>query len=118
MKELELFEKVSNQVGLNLKKGEPLAKYSTMNVGGNADFLVMTEIYAASEQADARISGEILLDEVKKYGQRKTGFVSSVEDLAEAILPELEEGDLVLTLGAGNIVLAGEELVGLLAEAK
>lgn len=83
-----------------------------------ADFLVITEVYAASEQPDGRISGEILLDEVKKYGQRKTGFVSRVEDLAEAILPELEEGDLVLTLGAGNIVLAGEELVGLLAEAK
>ena len=81
-----------------------------------ADYLIMTEIYAASEQSNGRISGEILLDEVKKYGQRKTGFVSSVDDLAEALLPELEEGDLVLTLGAGNIVQAGEDLVKLLQE--
>ena len=80
----------------------------------HADYLVMTEIYAASEQPDGRISGEILLDEVKKYGQRNTGFVSSVADLAEALLPELQEGDLVLTLGAGNIVQAGEDLVKLL----
>ena len=79
-----------------------------------ADYLIMTEIYAASEQPDSRISGEILLDEVKKYGQRNTGFVSSVADLAEALLPELKEGDLVLTLGAGNIVRAGDELVKLL----
>jgi len=81
-----------------------------------ADYLVMTEIYAASEQPDGTISGEILLDEVKKYGQRKTGFVSLVEDLADALLPELKSGDLVLTLGAGNIVQAGEDLVKLLKE--
>ncbi len=81
-----------------------------------ADYLVMTEIYAASEQPDPKISGEILLDEVIKHGQRKTKFASSVEDLAKALLPELEDGDLVLTLGAGNIVRAGEELVELLQE--
>ena len=79
-----------------------------------ADYLVMTEIYAASETPNREISGEILLDEVKKHGQRQTRFVSRVEDLAETILPDLREGDLVLTLGAGNIVLAGEDLVSLL----
>jgi UDP-N-acetylmuramate--alanine ligase len=81
-----------------------------------ADYLVMTEIYAASEQPDGKISGEILLDEVKKHGQRKAKFASAVEGLAEAILPELRDGDLVLTLGAGNIVLAGERLVSLLGK--
>ncbi|MEA3466687.1 MAG: UDP-N-acetylmuramate--L-alanine ligase [Thermodesulfobacteriota bacterium] len=83
-----------------------------------ADFLVMTEIYAASEKPDETISGEILLDEVIKHGQRQTRFVSKVEDLAEALLPELKKGDLVLTLGAGNIVLAGEDLVTLLQKSK
>jgi len=81
-----------------------------------ADFLVMTEIYAASEQPDETISGEILLDEVRKHGQRETRFVAKVTDLAQALIPELREGDLVLTLGAGNIVMAGEELVNLLSE--
>ncbi len=79
-----------------------------------ADYLVMTEIYAASETPDREISGEILLDEIKKHGQRQTRFVPRLEDLAEAILPDLREDDLVLTLGAGNIVLAGEDLVSLL----
>ena len=81
-----------------------------------ADFLVMTEIYAASEKPDETISGEILLDEVRKHGQRETRFVAKVADLAEALLPELKEDDLVLTLGAGNIVMAGEELVALLTK--
>lgn len=82
-----------------------------------ADYLMMTDIYAASEVPIEEISGEILLDEVKKHGQRQTRFVAKVDDLAEAIYPELREGDLVLTLGAGNIVLAGEDLVALLNEA-
>ncbi|MEN8200284.1 MAG: UDP-N-acetylmuramate--L-alanine ligase [Thermodesulfobacteriota bacterium] len=79
-----------------------------------ADYLVMTDIYAASEKPLEEISGEILLDEVKRHGQRQTRFVASVDGLAEKILPELEEGDLVLTLGAGNIVRAGEDLLVLL----
>lgn len=82
----------------------------------HADYLVLTEIYAASENPDERISGEILLDEVRKHGQRQARFISKVENLAEALLPELKEGDLVLTLGAGNIVSAGETLVTLLKE--
>ncbi len=79
-----------------------------------ADYLVMTDIYAASEKPIAEITGELLLEEVKKHGQRKTKYIAKVEDLAETILPELKEGDLVLTLGAGNIVKAGEDLVQLL----
>lgn len=81
-----------------------------------ADYLVMTEIYAASEPCDPKISGEILLDEVKKHGQRKTKFASGVEGMAQALLPELRAGDLVLTLGAGDIVRAGEALVKLLEQ--
>ncbi|RUM42132.1 MAG: UDP-N-acetylmuramate--L-alanine ligase, partial [Desulfocapsa sp.] len=80
-----------------------------------ADYLVITDIYAASENPLAEISGEILLEEVKKHGQRKAQFIGDVADLAEKILPELQEGDLVLSLGAGNIVKAGEDLVALLA---
>ncbi len=76
-----------------------------------ADILVMTDIYAASEEATDEISTEILLDEVKKHGQRQTRYVAEVRDLAKTLHPELQEGDLVLTLGAGNIVSAGEALV-------
>jgi UDP-N-acetylmuramate--alanine ligase len=40
-----------------------------------------------------------------------------VEGLAEALLPLLAENDVVLTLGAGNIVRAGEDLLDLLGKA-
>jgi UDP-N-acetylmuramate--alanine ligase len=79
-----------------------------------ADFLVLTEIYAASEQPIEGVSGEGLLKEIKLHGQRHTHFVGEVKEMAEDVLPLLEQGDLVLTLGAGNIVGVGEQLLDLL----
>ena len=83
-----------------------------------ADFLVMTDIYAASESPIAGLSSETLLLDIKQHGQRHTLFVPSVEELAMALLPLLVAEDLVLTLGAGNIVRAGEELLDLLRKQK
>lgn len=81
-----------------------------------ADVLVMSEIYAASEQPIDGVSGRSLLAAVIQHGQRQTRFIASVEGMAEELLPMLGEGDLVLTLGAGNIVKVGEELVELLGK--
>ncbi len=79
-----------------------------------ADFLVLTEIYAASERPIEGVSGEGLLKEIKLHGQRHTHFVADVKKMAGDVLPFLEEGDLVLSLGAGNIVGVGEQLLDLL----
>ena len=80
-----------------------------------ADVLVMTEIYAASERPIEGVSGAGLLAEIERHGQKQTRFVAKVDDLAAAVLPMLKENDLVLTLGAGNIVKVGEDLLALLA---
>jgi UDP-N-acetylmuramate--alanine ligase len=76
-----------------------------------ADLLLMTEIYAASESPIEGVSGEALLLGTRQHGQRQTHFVAEVADLAAAVLPLLQEGDVVLSLGAGNILRAGEELL-------
>lgn len=76
-----------------------------------ADYLVMTDIYAASEKPIADLSGEKLLQEIKLHGQRHTLYIDRVIEVPERIIEILEEGDLVLTLGAGNIVTAGEKLL-------
>ncbi len=81
-----------------------------------ADFLVMTDIYAASEMPIPGVSSETLLLDIKQHGQRHTQLIPAVEGLAEALLPLLHKDDLVLTLGAGNIVRAGEDLLELLGK--
>jgi UDP-N-acetylmuramate--alanine ligase len=79
-----------------------------------ADLLVMTEIYAASEQPMEGVSGEKLLVAAKKHGQKRVLYIKDVDTMARELLPHLEKGDLVLTLGAGNIVNVGEELLTIL----
>lgn len=79
-----------------------------------ADLLVMTDIYAASEKPLEGVTAAGLLEAAKKHGQKHTMYMEQVEDMAVELIPHLQEGDLVLTLGAGNIVMVGEELLGVL----
>jgi UDP-N-acetylmuramate--alanine ligase len=79
-----------------------------------ADYLVLTDIYAASEEPIPEVTSEILLEATRKHGQRHTQYIGELGEIAEELLPMLQEGDMVLTLGAGNIVRAGEELLLLL----
>ncbi len=79
-----------------------------------ADCLVMTEVYAASEEPIEGTNSKVLLEEIKRHGQRNTHYIPEVEEVAAALLPLLLENDLVLTLGAGNIVRVGENLLTLL----
>ncbi len=81
-----------------------------------ADFLVMTDIYAANESPVDGVSSEILLEQIRQHGQRYTSYIAGLETLPSVILPMLHEGDLVLTLGAGNIFRTGEGLLELLKE--
>ncbi|THB79643.1 MAG: UDP-N-acetylmuramate--L-alanine ligase [Desulfobulbaceae bacterium] len=79
-----------------------------------ADMLVMTDIYAASEKPIEGVSSQALLEQIRQHGQRHTLFIGDVDQLATQMCDEVKSGDLVLSLGAGNIVRAGEELVQLL----
>jgi len=81
-----------------------------------ADVLVMTDIYAASEKQIDGVSSEHLLNKIKQHGQRYTAYVPMLQELAEQVRPMLKPGDLVLSLGAGNIVRAGEDLLFLLEQ--
>ncbi len=76
-----------------------------------ADHLFITEIYAASEAPIPGISGETLCDAVRATGHPSVTGVPKKQDLAMRVLPALRSGDLVLTLGAGDIWKVGLELL-------
>ncbi|MFZ5776493.1 MAG: UDP-N-acetylmuramate--L-alanine ligase [Thermodesulfobacteriota bacterium] len=80
-----------------------------------ADVLLLTEIYAASEAPIEGVSGMALLEKIRLHGQKNAHFVADVEALARTARAMLQPGDIVLTLGAGNIYQAGEELLENLA---
>ncbi|SDP66511.1 UDP-N-acetylmuramate--L-alanine ligase [Desulforhopalus singaporensis] len=79
-----------------------------------ADLLVMCDIYGASEEPIQGVTSLALLEAVKKHGQRNVEYIGDVDLMAQQLIPVLKEGDVVLTLGAGNIVKVGEEILRLL----
>jgi len=84
----------------------------------DADALVVLGIYAASEEPIPGISGETLAQAVRSHGHRDVTHVERRADVAAALLPRLREGDLVLTLGAGDVTQVGPELLQLLEPAR
>ncbi len=77
----------------------------------NADVLFVTDIYAASEQPIEGITAEILTENIKQYGHKNVQYIGDVEGAAEKVIPFLQEGDLVITLGAGSITRLSDEIV-------
>ena len=75
-----------------------------------ADVLVMTEIYPASEPPLAGITGRALADAVAAAGHRHLEFHAEMPQAIEAALRNLQPGDALLTMGAGSVWKAAEEL--------
>jgi UDP-N-acetylmuramate--alanine ligase len=80
-----------------------------------ADLLFMTDIYAAGEAPIPGVSGAVLADRIKAAGHQGVTFVEKKETLPDQVLPHLQPGDLVVTLGAGDIWKAGTGLLARLA---
>ncbi len=68
-----------------------------------ADVLIVTEIYAASEEKIEGISGLLLSEKIRASGHRNVLFAATKEEVADRILEIAQSGDLVITLGAGDI---------------
>ena len=83
-----------------------------------ADVLVLTDIYPASEAPIAGVTAQVLQEAIQKHGQRNTFYIPGLIDSPSDLLPLLQENDLLLTLGAGNIVRTGEQMLHLIAEKK
>lgn len=68
-----------------------------------ADVLILTEIYPASEEPIEGVSGAILADKIKASGHKSVIYCPTKEEMAEKILELAREGDTVVVLGAGDI---------------
>jgi len=68
-----------------------------------ADHVVVTDVYAANETAIPGISGQTIADEIARHGHRGVSYQPRFEWVHRNIGNMLDSGDLVLSLGAGNI---------------
>ena len=75
-----------------------------------ADVLLVTEVYAAGETPIAGADGRAICRAVRSRGSVEPIFVRRVEELAVSLRRVLRDGDVVLTMGAGNIGAVAQEL--------
>jgi len=83
-----------------------------------ADTLFVTDIYAASEQPIEGVTAESLVERVRQFGHRHAEYVGSISNGIEALLRVASKGDLVLTLGAGSVWQAGDQILERLRSGK
>jgi UDP-N-acetylmuramate--alanine ligase len=74
------------------------------------DYLIITDIYAASESPIEGVSAEILCDRIREVDKDKEVHFVPKDKIVEHILKIILPRDLVITLGAGDIVRVGDEL--------
>lgn len=80
----------------------------------SSDIVIITDIYAAGEQPIPGITGKVLKEEIESQTGMQVIYIPEKDKIARYLSEIAEPGDLVMTMGAGNIYLAGEELVEIL----
>jgi UDP-N-acetylmuramate--alanine ligase len=76
-----------------------------------ADVLLLTDIYPASEEPIPGITAAQLARAIAEHGHRQVAWAGDLRSATERLVAEAREGDVVLTLGAGSVWTAGDELL-------
>lgn len=77
-----------------------------------ADKIIVADIYAAREKDTLNISAKDLVDELVNLG-KEAYYISSFNEIEKFLLQHCTNGDLLITMGAGDIVSIGESILGL-----
>ncbi len=76
-----------------------------------ADVIVITDVYAAREEPIQGITGEVITNAAKQYGHKEVHYVPDKTKVPDYLLNIVKKGDLVITMGAGDIVKFGTEFL-------
>ena len=68
-----------------------------------ADNVIVTDIYAASEENVYNVDSKMLVEEIKKHGHTNCIYIKDKEGIIEYLLNNVKSGDMIITLGAGDI---------------
>lgn len=77
----------------------------------DADVLILTEIYPAGEDRIEGVEAKALFEGVREYGHKDVTFIADKGEIVSHLLKVIEPGDLVITMGAGDIWQVADELV-------
>jgi UDP-N-acetylmuramate--alanine ligase len=77
----------------------------------NADVLVVTDVYPAREEPIQGVTGELIANAAKQYGHKQVHYVPDKKNVPDFLQSIVQRGDIVITMGAGDIWRYGEEFV-------
>jgi UDP-N-acetylmuramate--alanine ligase len=77
----------------------------------NADALYLLDIYAANEQPIEGVTAEVLSEKIKQFGHKNVQYIGDIKTAAGRVLGDLQQDDLVITLGAGSITGLSDEIL-------
>jgi len=77
----------------------------------DAEVVLLSDIYAASEDPIPGVTAQALAEEIEKFGHRNVRYIGGIENGTQVLLDLAQPGDLVMTLGAGSVWRAGEEFL-------
>ena len=81
-----------------------------------ADYVVVTNVYGSRETPVPGVTGELVADAALSRSGAEVSYVPRLSDVAEYVASRVEPGDLVLTLGAGDITVIPDELAQRIAQ--
>lgn len=76
----------------------------------NADNIIIAKIYAAREKDTGEISGQDLAEKIKNKGKNAI-YIDNFEQIEEYLIRNCKQGDMLITMGAGDVYLVGEAVI-------
>ena len=77
----------------------------------NTDVFICTDVYPAREEPIEGISGELIADAARKFGHKNVIYVKDKNKVPDALNKLKQDGDIIVTMGAGDIWKFGEKFV-------
>jgi UDP-N-acetylmuramate--alanine ligase len=84
----------------------------------DADCVIINDIYSANESPISGISGETIFKEIKKSNHRQIKYLPSKDNILSYLYEIVRPGDIIITMGAGDIWTVGQELAKQLKKTK
>jgi len=80
----------------------------------NSDIFICTDVYPARELPIEGITGELIANAAKKFGHKEVYYIQNKNEIPQFLKEIYKPGDIIITLGAGDIWKYGEQFIKLL----
>ena len=116
---IDIIEGLPQGKALDLAESAPLEGFDCRLVGtndyadtANSDVVVVTDVYGSDEPPMPGVTGKLVVDGLlEAVPAKRTVYLPKRQDVIQFLLSEIRPGDLVLTLGAGDVTTVAEEVM-------